>query len=128
MNKTSGDDGIPAELFQNLKHGAVKVLCSQYPSIFGKLGSGHRTGKGGQFSFQSQRRAMPKNVQNTTQSHSSHTLAGASLVAQRLKRLPAVRETWVQSLGWEDPLEKERATLCSTLAWKIPGTEKPCRL
>ena len=65
---------------------------------------------------------------NTTQSHSSHTLAGASLVAQRLKRLPAVRETWVQSLGWEDPLEKEIATHCSTLAWKIPWTEEPCML
>ena len=48
--------------------------CTQYVSKFGKLSSGHRTGKG-QFSFQSQRRAMPKNVQTTTQLHSSHTLA-----------------------------------------------------
>ena len=44
----------------------------------------------------------------------------ASLVAQRLKRLPAMRETWVQSLGWEDPLEKEMATHFSILAWRIP--------
>ena len=44
----------------------------------------------------------------------------ASLVAQRLKRLPAMRETWVQSLGWEDPLEKEMATHSSVLAWRIP--------
>ena len=43
----------------------------------------------------------------------------ASLVAQMVKRLPAVRETWVQSLGWEDSLEKEMATHSSTLAWKI---------
>ena len=47
--------------------------CTQYPSKFGKLSSGHRTGKG-QFSFQSQRKAMPKNAQTTTQLHSSHTL------------------------------------------------------
>ena len=50
---------------------------------------------------------------------------GASLVAQMVKHLPAVRETWVQSLGWEDPLEKEMATHSSTLAWKIPWTEEP---
>ena len=52
----------------------------------------------------------------------------ASLVAQMVKRLPAVRETWVQSLGWEDSLEKEMATHSSTLAWKIPWTEEPGRL
>ena len=48
-----------------------------------------------------------------------------SLGAQMVKRLPAVRETRVQSLGWEDPLEKEMATHASTLAWKIPWTEEP---
>ena len=53
---------------------------------------------------------------------------GASLVAQTVKRLPAVQETPVRSLGWEDPLEKEMATHSSTLAWKIPCTEKPGRL
>ena len=72
-NKTSGGDGIPVELFQILKVDAVKVL-TQYVSKFGNLSSGHRTGKG-QFSFQSRRKAMPKNVQTTTQLHSSHTLA-----------------------------------------------------
>ena len=51
-----------------------------------------------------------------------------SLVAPRLKRLPAMRETWVRSLGQEDPLEKEKATHASTLAWKIPWTEKSGRL
>ena len=49
----------------------------------------------------------------------------ASLVAQRLKRLPARREIRVQSLGWEDPLEKEMATHSSILAWRIPGTGEP---
>ena len=52
----------------------------------------------------------------------------ASLVAQMVKRLPAVRETWVRSLGWKDPLEKEMATHSSTLAWRIPWTEEPGRL
>ena len=49
---------------------------------------------------------------------------GASLVAQRLKRLPAMWETWVQSLGQEDPLEKEMAIYSSILAWRIPWTEE----
>ena len=66
-------------------------------------------------------------------------------MAPKVKRLPAVREfssvqwlsrvqlfavqeTWVQSLGWEDPLEKEMATHSSTLAWKVPWTEEPGRL
>ena len=51
-----------------------------------------------------------------------------SLVAQMVKRLPAVQETRVRSLGWEDPLEKEMAIHSSTLAWKIPWTEEPGRL
>ena len=50
---------------------------------------------------------------------------GASLVGQAVKFLPAMRETWVQSLDWEDPLKKEMATHSSILAWKIPWTEEP---
>ena len=50
---------------------------------------------------------------------------GASLMAQTVKNLPAIRETQVQSLGWEDPLEKEMATHSSILAWEIPWTEEP---
>ena len=46
----------------------------------------------------------------------------ASLVAQLVKNPPAMQETWVQSLGWEDPLEKGKATHSSTLAWRIPWT------
>ena len=64
MNKASGGDGIPAKLFQ---------ILTQYASKFGKLSSGHRTGKY-QFLFQSQRKAMLKNAQTTTPLHSSHTL------------------------------------------------------
>ena len=48
----------------------------------------------------------------------------ASLVVQSLKRLPAMWETWVRSLGQEDPLEKEMATHSSILAWRIPRTEE----
>ena len=54
--------------------------------------------------------------------------AWASLVAQKVKHLPAMRETQVRSLSQEDPLEKEMATDSSTLAWKIPWTEEPGRL
>ena len=57
-----------------------------------------------------------------------HTLMVSSLVAQMVKRLPGMQETWVRSLGWEDPLEKEMATHSSTLAWKIPWTEEPGKL
>ena len=52
----------------------------------------------------------------------------ASLVAQTVKHLPAMWETQVQSLGQEDPLEKEMEIHSSTLAWKIPWTEEPDRL
>ena len=51
-----------------------------------------------------------------------------SLVAQMVKRLSTSWETWVRSLGWEDPLEKEMAIHSSTIAWKIPWTEEPGRL
>ena len=64
MNKASGSIGIPVELFQILKMMLLKC-CTQYASKFGKLSSGHRTGKG-QFSFQSLRKPIPKNAQTTT--------------------------------------------------------------
>ena len=70
-SKASGGDGIPVKLFQILKDDTVKVLHS-YASQFGKISSCHTTEKG-QFSFQSQRKAMPKNAQTTAQLHSSHT-------------------------------------------------------
>ena len=52
----------------------------------------------------------------------------ASLVAQMVKSLPAMWETWVHSLGWDDPLEKEMATYSSILAWRIPWMEELGRL
>ena len=67
--------------------------CTQYASKFGKLSSGHRTGKG-QFSFQSQRKAMSKNVQTTTQLHSSHTLAKQCSKFPK----PGFSNTWTMNL------------------------------
>ena len=52
----------------------------------------------------------------------------ASLIAQLVKNLPAMQQTRVRFLGWEDPLEKEMATYSSILAWKIPWTKEPRRL
>ena len=54
--------------------------------------------------------------------------AEASLVAQLVKNLPVMQETWVQLLVWEDSLEKEMAIHSSILAWRIPQTEEPSRL
>ena len=72
-NKASGGDGIPLELFQILKDDMVKVLQSIFQQIW-KTQQWPKTGKG-HFSFQSQRKGMPKNVQTATQLHSSHMLA-----------------------------------------------------
>ena len=77
MDRRSGmdltvDDGIPAELFQILKYDAVKVLHSICQQVW-KLSSSHGSGKG-QISFQSLKKAIPKNVQTTAQLHSSHML------------------------------------------------------
>ena len=70
MNKANGGNGIPVELFQKMM---LCKYCTQYVSKFGKLSNDHKTGKC-QYSFQSQRKAMPKNAQTTAQLHSSHTL------------------------------------------------------
>ena len=62
--------------------------------------------------------------------YSQHKQDWELTVAQMVKKPPAMQETnlWVQSLGWEDPLEKETATHSSILAWRFPWTEEPCRL
>ena len=57
-----------------------------------------------------------------------YLMTGASLVAQMVKNLPAIQETWVRSLGWEDPLEESMETHSNTLAWRIPWTEEPSGL
>ena len=58
----------------------------------------------------------------------TNNLLGPSLVAQMVNNLPATQETWVRSLGGEDPLEKQMATHSSILAWRIPRIEEPGRL
>ena len=73
MNESRGGDRIPVEVFKLLKDDALKCY-TQYVSKFGKLSGADKTGKG-QFSFQSRRKAMPKNVQSTTQLRSSYMLA-----------------------------------------------------
>ena len=60
--------------------------------------------------------------------NSSAQFGGYQEVAQTVKCLPAMWKTKVRSLDWEDPLEKEMETHCSTLAWQIPWAEEPCRL
>ena len=102
-------------------------FCIHYVSKSGRPSSGHRTGNG-QSSSQFPRRVVPKNALTIRQLHSSPMLATGLLVAQMGKCLPAVQETRVRSLAWEDLLEKEMATHSSTLAWKIPRTEDPGRL
>ena len=82
--------------------------CTQYASKFGKLSNGHRTGKG-QFSFQSQRKAMPKNAQTTTQLHSSHTLA--KYCSNSPSQASAICEPWTSS--------------CSSWFWKRQGNQTP---
>ena len=57
-----------------------------------------------------------------------HVLHWASLVGQMVKNPPEMQETWIQSLSWEDPLEKGTATHSSILSWRIPWTEEPGRL
>ena len=69
---------------------------------------------------------LPKRLEGAHSLMSFRT--GASLVAQSMKNLPAMPETWVQFLGQEDPLEKEMANHPRILAWRIPWTEKPGRL
>ena len=54
-----------------------------------------------------------------------HGVPWASLIAHLAKNLSAMQETWVQSLGWEDPLEKETTTDTSILSWRIPWAEEP---
>ena len=70
-------------------------------------------------------RQKRENIININNTIPSTSIVWASLVAQIVKNLPAMQETWVQSLGEEDPLEKEMATHCRILAWRIPWTQEP---
>ena len=142
MNKASGGNRIPVELFQILKDDVVKMLHSTCPQIW-KSQQWPRTGKG-QFSFQSQRKAMPKNAQTTTQLHSSHTPVGEDngtpLQYSCLEKsmdggawkaaVPGVAESQTRLSDFTftfyfHALEKEMATHSSALAWRTPRTAEP---
>ena len=98
----------------------LSKCCTEYAIKFGKLSSGHWTGKG-QFSLKSQRKAMPKNAQTTTQLHSSHGGSDSKASACNVGDLGSI-------LGSGRSLEKEMATHSSILAWRIPWMEEPGRL
>ena len=66
-----------------------------------------------------------KNIKTIKNKYIYICITGASLVAQTVKNPPAMQKTWVQSLGWKDPLEKGMAVHSSILAWRIPWTEEP---
>ena len=107
-NKATGGDGIPAELFQSWKMMLWKC-CTQYASKFGKLISGHSTGKG-QFSFQSQKEAMPKNVQTTAQLHLSHTPQNSPSQAS------TVHEPWTSKCSsWVYKRQRNQRSNCEHL-------------
>ena len=106
-NKASGADRIPVELFQILKDDAVKVLHSICQKIC-KTQQWPQDWKG-HFSFQSQRKAMPKNAQSTAQSHSSHTLVMLKILQARLQRymnheLPDVQAGFRKGRGTRDQI------------------------
>ena len=96
--------------------------CTQYVSKFGKLSSGHRTGKV-QFSFQSQRRAMPTNVQTTVQMHSFHTLATLCSIPPKL----GFTSMWTKNfqmykLGYKEEPEIKLPTFIGS--WRMQGSSK----
>ena len=115
MNKASGGDGIPAELFKILKDDAVKCY-TQYVSKFGKLSSGHRTGKA-QFSFQSQRKALPKNALISHASKVMLKILQARLQQYMNRKFPDVQAGFRKRRGTRDQI----ANIC----WIIEKARVP---
>ena len=111
-NKASGGDGIPVELFQTLKMMLLKC-CTKHASKFGKFGSGHSTGKG-QFSSQSQGKAMPKNANYHTITLVSHTsivmlkILTARLLQYMNHELPDVQAGFRKGRGTRDQIANIR--------------------
>ena len=123
MNKASGGDGISVELFQILKDDVWKCH-TQYASKCGKLSSGSRTGKG-QFSFQSQRKAMPKNAQTIPQLLSSHMLVKSCSKFSK----PGFSNTWTVNfqmfkLVLKKAEEPEIKLPASTGSWKKEASSR----
>ena len=122
-NKASGGYGIPAELFQILKDDVVKVLHSICWQIW-KISSGHKTGKC-QFSFQSQRKAMPKHVQTTIQLHSFHMLARLCSETFKLGFSSTRTENFqVYKLSFEEAEESEIKLPTFIGSWRKQGSSR----
>ena len=96
--------------------------CTQYTNKFGKLSSGHRTGKG-QFSLQSQRKAMPKNAQATAQLHSSHTLVRSVQFSSITKSCPTLWTPWitVRQAFLSTPTPGAHSNSCPSSQWCHPA-------
>ena len=111
---------------QTLLPSGINILHSESPFLWGHEAFhwGLSWPSGALFSWHrsTDRRAWRARVHRVTKSQTQLR------DSRRLKHLPPMRETWVRSLGWEDPLEKEMVTNSSILAWRIPWTEKPGRL
>ena len=110
--------GYPGFWKSRLQQPKSRTHFLQFPAFFQVLMSVGITGSPGAFLSQSM-------IYSTVKLKRCNDISRASLVAQRLQCLPAMWETWVRSLGQEDPLEKEMATHSSILAWRIPWTEEP---
>ena len=125
MNKAIAIDEIPGELFKILKDDVAKVLHSICQQIW-KTQQWPQDWKRSVFILVPKKGNAKECSNYCTIALISHTRT--SLVAQMVKRLSTMPETWVQSLGSEDTLEKEMAIHSRTIAWKIPWTEKLGRL
>ena len=92
---------------------------------FSSVSLSHQKASINLLSFSARRQTESHNHRKVIKLITWTTISIVSLVAQRLKHLPTMREAWVRSLGREDPLEKEMATHSSILSWRIPWTEEP---
>ena len=117
-NKASRGNGIPVELFQILKDDAVKVLHSICQQLW-KTQQWPQDWEKGQFSFQSQRKAMPKNAQTTTQLHSSHTLAKTKGGRRRWQRM-----RWLDGITDSMGMSSSKLDCCSPWGRKELDTTK----
>ena len=111
------------DLSQNLKEMSKQVEQKEEKCKVSRLRRGRCAWAGGRHTAGDEVRTQSLVTLKTLKYH--HT---ASLVAQIVTNPPAVQETWVQSLGWENPLKKEMATHSRILAWRIPWTEEPGEL
>ena len=116
--------------FPGASHGKESACNAGDPSLIPGLGRSAGEGKGYPPQYPGLENSRDCIVHGLAESDTTErlSLSWASLVAQMVKHLPTTWETWVRSLGWEDPLEKEMATHSSIHAWKIPLAKEPSEL